>query len=294
MTLGQKIRQTRLARGLTQKELAGEQITRNMLSQIEHDAAQPSMRTLDYLAAALNVDAGWLLSGAPDGGAADTLARARALLREEQWQACLELLREGAAQAGDEALLILSRAAMRLAWAHLAREDYDGALALCGEALEYDARGLYTDAALRCAGLELRTRAALAQRQDAGEQAERYRRQHLQQQAEARYHLVMARYHLAQEHVQAAEKEIWSIGELPEAQQMEYLLLRGRIALRKEQFENALLYLQQAEQSGDTPRYLLRELYESLEQCCKEREDFKGAYEYATRLRALSESKQTL
>ena len=139
--------------------------------------------------------------------------------------------------------------------------------------------------------LELAARAALARRQDADAQAEAYRRQHLQQQGEARYHLVMARYHLAQEHIQAAEKEIWSISELPEAQQTEYLLLRGRIALRKEQFENALLYLQQAEQSGGASRYLLRELYASMEQCCREREDFKGAYEYATRQRELSESK---
>ena len=100
MTLGQKIRQTRLARGLTQKELAGEQITRNMLSQIEHGAAQPSMRTLEYLAAVLNVDAGWLLSGADGDGAADRLVRARTLLREGKWRACRELLHEGSAQAG--------------------------------------------------------------------------------------------------------------------------------------------------------------------------------------------------
>ena len=261
MTLGQKIRQTRLARGLTQKELAGEQITRNMLSQIEHGAAQPSMRTLEYLAAVLNVDAGWLLSGADGDGAADRLVRARTLLREGKWRACRELLHEGSAQAGDEELLILSRAAMQLAWKHLGREEFDDALALSQEAAECDA------------------------------QAEAYRRQHLQQQGEARYHLVMARYHLAQEHIQAAEKEIWSISELPEAQQTEYLLLRGRIALRKEQFENALLYLQQAEQTGGASRYLLRELYASLEQCCREREDVKGAYEYATRQRELSEPK---
>ena len=291
MTLGQKIRQTRLARGLTQKELAGEQITRNMLSQIEHDAAQPSMRTLEYLAAMLNVDAGWLLSGEDGGGTADRLASARALLREGKWRACWELLHEDAAQAGDEELLILSRAAMQLAWEHLGREEFDDALALAQEAAECDARGLYSDPSLQAAALELAARAALAQRQDADAQAEAYRRQHLRQQAEARYHLVMARYHLAQEHIQAAEKEIWSISELPEAQQTEYLLLRGRIALRKEQFENALLYLQQAAQSGGASRYLLRELYASMEQCCREREDFKGAYEYATRQRDLSESK---
>ena len=47
MTLGEKIRQVRLERGLTQEQLAGDRITRNQLSQIENDLAQPSMRTLE-------------------------------------------------------------------------------------------------------------------------------------------------------------------------------------------------------------------------------------------------------
>ena len=49
--------------------------------------------------------------------------------------------------------------------------------------------------------------------------------------------------------------------------------------------------IRKAEQTGGASRYLLRELYASMEQCCREREDFKGAYEYATRQRELSEPK---
>ncbi len=290
MTLGQKIRQTRQDRGLTQRELAGAYITRNMLSQIENDQARPSMRTLEYLAARLDVEAGWLLANGESSAASDRLAGARAMLRAGEAKACLDLLRPDSAWAGDETLLLLARSAMQLAYDALLREDLDTAQTLCLEALEYDARGLYTNAALRLAGQELLTRAALAQGKNVDRAAEHYHAAHMQQQSEARYHLVMARYHLAQEHVQAAEKEIWSIAELPEAQQTEYLILRGRIALRKEQFENAQLYLQQAEQAANTPQLLLRELYAALEQCCKERGDFKGAYEYATKQRALQEA----
>ena len=50
MTMGQLILQARLAAGLSQRELAGEEITRNMLSSLEHDAATPSIATLRYLA----------------------------------------------------------------------------------------------------------------------------------------------------------------------------------------------------------------------------------------------------
>ena len=53
MSLGEKLRQARLEAGLSQRALCGEEITRNMLSRIENGAAQPSMKTLHYLASRL-------------------------------------------------------------------------------------------------------------------------------------------------------------------------------------------------------------------------------------------------
>ena len=62
MTLGQKIRSARIERGMTQKELVGDHITRNMLSRIENDSAMPSMRTLEYIAARLDLPAGYFMA----------------------------------------------------------------------------------------------------------------------------------------------------------------------------------------------------------------------------------------
>ena len=53
MNLGEKIRRARLEAGLSQRQLCGEEITRNMLSLIENGAAKPSMKTLRYLAGQL-------------------------------------------------------------------------------------------------------------------------------------------------------------------------------------------------------------------------------------------------
>jgi len=53
MTLGQKVKEARILNKLTQKELAGDFITRNMLSQIENDIATPSIKTIEYIAAIL-------------------------------------------------------------------------------------------------------------------------------------------------------------------------------------------------------------------------------------------------
>ena len=50
MELGEKLRQARMNAGLSQRQLCGEVITRNMLSLIEHGSAKPSMETLKLLA----------------------------------------------------------------------------------------------------------------------------------------------------------------------------------------------------------------------------------------------------
>ncbi|MBQ5755590.1 MAG: helix-turn-helix transcriptional regulator [Oscillospiraceae bacterium] len=61
MELGQKIRQARLEAGLSQRQLCGDVITRNMLSQIENGSARPSMDTLRYLAETLGKTVSYFL-----------------------------------------------------------------------------------------------------------------------------------------------------------------------------------------------------------------------------------------
>lgn len=53
MELGEKLKNARLEAGMSQRELCGDTITRNMLSQIEHGTACPSMDTLRCLASRL-------------------------------------------------------------------------------------------------------------------------------------------------------------------------------------------------------------------------------------------------
>jgi len=61
MTLGEKIKQARLEAGLSQRQLCGEEVTRNMLSQIENGAANPSMTTLSYFASRLGKTVSYFL-----------------------------------------------------------------------------------------------------------------------------------------------------------------------------------------------------------------------------------------
>ena len=67
--------------------------------------------------------------------------------------------------------------------------------------------------------------------------------------------------------------------------------LRGKIAARREQYENAALYFHQA-QELPLGRMLERELYEGLEVCCRELGDYQQAYLYASKQLAMQKERE--
>ena len=66
--MGKKIRELRLQKGMTQAALAGDTVTRNMLSQIENGLAQPSVATIVELAEKLGVPTEYFFSEETDLG----------------------------------------------------------------------------------------------------------------------------------------------------------------------------------------------------------------------------------
>ncbi|MGM9606816.1 MAG: helix-turn-helix domain-containing protein [Oscillospiraceae bacterium] len=146
MTLGQKIKAARLEKGLTQKEVVGDYITRNMLSKIENDSATPSVRTLEYLAKALDLPTGYFLSDAQisDGLVPDGLNEARAAFREKRWTDCLALLEaDKTAGTTDEGYLLHARAGACAAQQALEEGRLAEAKELAETAHYYNQEGLY-------------------------------------------------------------------------------------------------------------------------------------------------------
>jgi tetratricopeptide (TPR) repeat protein len=83
LRLGERLRQLRVSAGLTQTELAGDRFSKEYVSQIERGKTRPTRETVEWLAARLGVDAGFLANGvsADERGRVDAaLARAEALL----------------------------------------------------------------------------------------------------------------------------------------------------------------------------------------------------------------------
>ncbi len=62
MTFGEKIKKARKEKKITQSQLAGDKITRNMLSRLEGGTANPSLDTAKYLAQALSLPLSYLIS----------------------------------------------------------------------------------------------------------------------------------------------------------------------------------------------------------------------------------------
>lgn len=93
MTLGEKLRAARLEAGLSQRQLCGDLITRNMLSKIENGTANPSMATLAALAARLEKPVSCFLEERPKGNSV-VMATARACYDRQAYQAALEALEQ--------------------------------------------------------------------------------------------------------------------------------------------------------------------------------------------------------
>lgn len=95
MTIGERILAARQELGLSQRQLAGENITRNMLSAIEHDKARPSLDTLQYLSEKLGRPVGWFLGeDTPVVEGFDVLKQARLAYDGRDYRTCLNLLEQ--------------------------------------------------------------------------------------------------------------------------------------------------------------------------------------------------------
>src|SRR6266487_487481 len=91
--LGERLRQLRVAAGMTQTDLAGDRFSKEYVSQIERGKTRPTRETINWLAQRLGVDSGFLADGvsADERGRVDAaLTRAGALLEARRNDEALE------------------------------------------------------------------------------------------------------------------------------------------------------------------------------------------------------------
>ena len=97
MKLGEKIKAERKRLGLTQNAIAGDFITRNMLSAIESSKVMPSLDTLRYLSKTLDLPIGYLLDDEADLSfyrKEKHIDAIRKAYKDEKYRDCLSMLEQ--------------------------------------------------------------------------------------------------------------------------------------------------------------------------------------------------------
>lgn len=259
MELGVRLRQARLEAGLSQRQLCGEEITRNMLSQIENGSARPSVDTLRYLAARLGKPVSYFLEEQVEVSPNQAVMEQA---RNAAGQAVLDILAQY--QPPDEIF-------DREKWLLEALTCLD----LARQALE-DGKKEYA-------------RALLEQAESAGSHTPYYtpetqrRRQLLAFDAglvdriepDRRELTLLAKAFLENN---APAKCIGILQAMDALDERHHLLL-AQAYLQISQYENAIEHFLQAEACDP------RSVYAGLEQCCSALEDYKMAYFYACKQR---------
>ncbi|MBR0596322.1 helix-turn-helix domain-containing protein [Sinanaerobacter chloroacetimidivorans] len=162
--LGKRIKEARIAKKMTQSEVVGNFITRNMLSQIESGTATPSIKTLAYLSRILDVPLIQLMPDQfmPDQGddALSVLDKAKNLLAAKNYGKLLELEEEYPPQFYDEFCAIFSYAYLNLSKECLHSGDYPKAALYSQKAAIYSEKGIYANATVKSESIMILNQAA--------------------------------------------------------------------------------------------------------------------------------------
>ena len=118
--LGERVRQLRVAAGLTQTDLAGDRFSKEYVSQIERGKTRPTRETIEWLAVKLGADPGFLERGvsADERRRVETLlARAEALAESHRYE-------EAIAEYENSKTAVLATGVTELEVRHLSGEAW--------------------------------------------------------------------------------------------------------------------------------------------------------------------------
>ena len=264
MELGEKIRNARLEAGLSQRQLCGEEITRNMLSLIENGSAKPSMKTLQYLAGRLGKNVSYFLE--ETAVLSPNLEIMRAARQQYDSGNCTEGLQiletykapDPVFDREKEILWVLLR--LELARQAIRQERYLYAAELLKQTpveTDYLAEDLNRQRLLILGSIPEQKVVSLLPSLD-------------------RELMIRAREAVSCGNISRAVHLLESTEDRDSSR---WHYLRGTICLQQKEWSDALMHLTIAE--AEEPR----KVWPLLEICCRELGDFRKAYEYACKQR---------
>lgn len=182
LQLGRKLKEARLARKMTQSEVVGDFITRNMLSQIESGVAAPSIKTLEYLCDVLKLPLDTLLAANDQPHPAECegcgnymclFLEAKSCYLTENYEKAISLLNNSADRLHpfeDESFALLSKCYLLLSEQQLAKGIPAEAILSAKLSCEYAKKGIYAREDIDAAALVLIHRATEKLRKELNDQ----------------------------------------------------------------------------------------------------------------------------
>ena len=283
MTIGEKIKKLRTDKLMSQSELAGSEITRNMLSQIEHGSANPSLSTVTYIASRLNVSPSFLLASEEDeklflkNAAINDIKKAYV---SKNFELCYEMCKNFLFE-DDEITLIFAECSLRVGIEEFCKGDLHAAAEYLEEAIAHCNESIYCTETLIAEAKSYFDYMELVSPMLASNSLE---------DSDKGIFLLKNSFWVYSGIICDADTNGWSrieylnerIASL-EPQSSYSLHISARMAMNDERYTDAheILHSLLYREDYDLPEPMMYFVLCDIEICCKELDDFKGAYEYS-------------
>lgn len=277
MEIGKKIYELRTSKMMTQAELAGDCITRNMLCLIEKGTATPSLQSASYIANKLGVSVGYLLSEGKEEQFYKRLAvidNIKKAYSEGAYNICRDLCMECVANGidDDEIRLILAECYIKIAEEEIASGSLRSASEHIYEALRYSNDTIYDTKNIETlAAAYSEYMSDISPTLDVGLEKSEY---YIPNDDFYKYIYVFCNFDRIDIHSFCSEqfKGTFYYMHLEAMDDMK----NGNFRAANDKLENIL------RSDAEVPRTVLYSVFSDLEKCCKENDDFKGVYEYSS------------
>ena len=285
MNIGERIRELRISKLMTQADLAGDHITRNMLSCIENGSANPSLSTIVYIAGRLGVPAGFLLADQGDEMAyrkMSNLSNIKKAYTTGDVQSCRSLCLSGCPEPDDEISLLLANCDAEIAVEEFWSGKLRSSCRFFDEALSYAEKTIYSTDAIEA---EVRVYFRYMERISHTLYSDLLDEEKV---LSVKSNSVLSKYLDALYALDADDTSVAEqlIEELAISASISFFAahLQNKLLMMSQNYKQAQKALQQLLQDSGTPlnKIQLYTVLEDLEICCRENEDYKNAYRYAS------------
>ena len=285
MNIGERIRELRISKLMTQADLAGDRITRNMLSCIENGSANPSLSTIIYIAGRLGVPAGFLLAEQGDEMAyrkMSNLSNIKKAYTTGDVQSCRSLCLSGCPEPDDEISLLLANCDSAIAVEEFWSGRLRSSCRFFDEALSYAEKTIYSTDSIEA---EIRVYFRYMERISHTLYSDLLDEEKA---LSVKSNSETSQYLDALDALDAGDASVAEevIEQLSANGTNSFFAthLQNKLLIGSKNYKQAQKALQQLLQDSITPLNKI-ELYtvlEDLEICCRENDDYKNAYRYAS------------